>query len=133
MLTCLRPGQSAWTFLWASRNAWSRPGFTRKRTALNAVMTILLVQRCRVRADEAALLRLDHLRQLLAQFRAVVMAVHGNGVLRRRVNKLRLGVGRNRDRTVLLARIVPAVHVVSSHESLPLRCRPGNSPEQSET
>src|ERR1700758_3596900 len=38
MLTCLRPGQLAGTFLWASRNSWSRPGFPRKRTALNAVM-----------------------------------------------------------------------------------------------
>jgi len=29
---------------------------------------------------------------LLAQFRAVVMAMHGNSVLDRRVNKLGLGV-----------------------------------------
>src|SRR3974390_3504235 len=42
ILTCLSPGQSARTFLCASRNSWSRPGFTRKRTALNAVISALL-------------------------------------------------------------------------------------------
>jgi hypothetical protein len=30
---------------------------------------------------------------LLTQFRAIVMAVHGDSVLYRRVDKLRLGVG----------------------------------------
>src|SRR5450631_2565720 len=40
MLTRLRPGQSAATFLWASRNSLSRPGFTRNRTALKAVMRL---------------------------------------------------------------------------------------------
>src|SRR5437764_2508295 len=38
MLACFSPGQSAWTFLWASRKSWSRPGLTLNRTALNAVM-----------------------------------------------------------------------------------------------
>src|SRR5581483_1108254 len=38
ILTWRSPAQSRFTFLWASRNSWSRPGFTRKRTALNAVI-----------------------------------------------------------------------------------------------
>src|SRR5690242_11237941 len=38
MLTCLKPAQSLAMALWASRNSCSRPGLTRKRTALNAVI-----------------------------------------------------------------------------------------------
>src|SRR5690348_2642570 len=41
MLTCRRPFQSRVMPLWASRNSCSRPGLTRKRTALNAVMVEL--------------------------------------------------------------------------------------------
>src|SRR6185295_13439569 len=41
MLTRTKPGQFAATFLWASKNSRSRPGFTRKRTALKAVMALL--------------------------------------------------------------------------------------------
>ena len=44
MLACSRPGQLAWTFLWASRNSCSRPGFTRKRTTLNAVMVFPFIK-----------------------------------------------------------------------------------------
>src|SRR5258705_4848437 len=43
MLTRCRPGQSAATFLCASRNSCSRPGLTRKRTVLKAVMISLHV------------------------------------------------------------------------------------------
>src|SRR4051812_39412104 len=38
MLTCTSPGQFAAIFSWAPRKSWSRPGFTRKRTTLKAVM-----------------------------------------------------------------------------------------------
>src|SRR5437868_6837900 len=40
MLTWRRPGQSRSTASWASRKSWLRPGFTVKRTALNAVMAL---------------------------------------------------------------------------------------------
>jgi len=41
MLACCRPGQFAIIFLCASRKSCSRPGFTRKRTTLNAAMVHL--------------------------------------------------------------------------------------------
>src|SRR6476620_187877 len=46
MLTWRSPGQSRSTLSWASRNSWLRPGFTLKRTVLNAVMWSSLVCRC---------------------------------------------------------------------------------------
>src|SRR4030095_4466594 len=39
-LACFRPGQLRSTLRCASRNSWSRPGFTLKRTALNAVIDL---------------------------------------------------------------------------------------------
>src|SRR4051812_43939642 len=42
MLACLSPGQSASIARCAFRNSSSCPGFTRKRTALKAVMAFLL-------------------------------------------------------------------------------------------
>lgn len=47
------------------------------------------------------------------------MTVHCDGVLRRRVYKLILVVGRDRDRAVLLARIITAIYNHSGHLSLP--------------
>src|SRR5262245_50962410 len=44
MFACNSPGQFTCTFLWASRNSWSRPGFTRKRTTLNAAIIHLSTQ-----------------------------------------------------------------------------------------
>jgi hypothetical protein len=41
MLARARPGQFRSALLWASKNSCSRPGFTRKRTALNALMAHL--------------------------------------------------------------------------------------------
>src|ERR1700758_2322874 len=131
MLACNRPGQVSLTALCASKNSWSRPGFTRKRTALKAVTVFShgseasaksnrVVARLRAGALTARfvtitdqpdfLLSLDHLCQLVAQFRTILMAMDRDGVLDRRFQKLLLGIGGNRDRAVHLARVIPAIH-----------------------
>jgi hypothetical protein len=63
--------------------------------------------------------RLDHLGQLLAQFWAIGMAMHCDGVLRCRVYKFLPAICRNRDRAVLLARVITAIDKQSSHLGLP--------------
>jgi hypothetical protein len=56
------------------------------------------------------LLRLDHLGQLLAQLRAILMAMYRDGVLHCRVDQLLLCVGGNCDRAVHLTRILATIN-----------------------
>ena len=58
MCACLSPGQSAPTPWCASRNSCSRPGFTWKRTALNAVMASLPLGRAVRRRPRAVSARI---------------------------------------------------------------------------
>jgi hypothetical protein len=61
----------------------------------------------------------DQLGQLLAQLWAIVVTMHGDGVLHCRVYKFLLGICRDRDRAVHLAWVFTAVHKHSGHLSLP--------------
>src|SRR4051812_4556034 len=54
----------------------------------------------------------------LAQLGVVLVAVDGHRVLRRCLEHLVLGVGRDRDRAVHLARDLPAIHVLAAHRIL---------------
>src|SRR5262249_40346111 len=65
MFACSRPGQLACTFLCASRNSWSRPGFTRKRTALKAVMVHLSLWMDHPTPSSATVLDLQTIRRML--------------------------------------------------------------------
>jgi len=143
MLACNKPCQVAPIVLCASKNSWSRPGFTRKRTALkavtifshstltfprtNRVYVFARVESARIRClpccdhgpIRLCLLSRDHLCQLMAQFRAILMAMHRDSVLYRRFQKLLFGIGWNRDRAVHLTWIISAIHKHSTHVGLP--------------
>jgi len=61
---------------------------------------------------------LDDLPQSVAEFRGVLMTVHGHGMLRRGLDQLAFTVGGDRDRAVHFAGIVTAVDELASHLSL---------------
>jgi hypothetical protein len=76
-------------------------------------------QGCAMAATAQLLLGLDHLGQFLAQLRAIVMTMHGDGVLHGRVYKFLPGICRNRDRAVHLAWVLTTIHKHSGHLDLP--------------
>src|SRR5215212_9626363 len=74
-------------------------------------------------AAGGALLCLNHLGQLLAQFCAILMSMHSDSVLHCRVYKLFLAIGRNCNGAVHFARVITAVHKQSGHRGLPRTMR----------
>src|SRR4051812_5098253 len=66
---------------------------------------------------------LNHFGEFLPQVWAIVMTMHGNGMLRCRFHKFFLGVCRDRNGAVHLAWVFAAIHKNSSHLNLPVISR----------